>query len=206
MNLIKCEKLEKSMAELQFSIDAEAFKKAVADVFKKEGKKYPVQGFRKGKAPRKMIEKLYGEGVFYEEAFDLVFPDMYRAAVEENHLEATLEEYRYITERLNAYDNVTVYFFPACEDIICDLNHYADYSHYHPRFNRFMTECFVSGSYRVSKETAGQTASQNTEENLQKADVQPEEKTIDEYLEEMRRIVDHYDFDTLHEKIAVWNP
>ena len=52
MNLIKCEKLEKSMAELQFSIDAEAFKKAVADVFKKEGKKYPVQGFRKGKAPK----------------------------------------------------------------------------------------------------------------------------------------------------------
>ena len=51
MNLIKCEKLEKSMAELQFSIDAEAFKKATADVFKKEGKKYPVQGFRKGKHP-----------------------------------------------------------------------------------------------------------------------------------------------------------
>ena len=43
MNFIKCEKLEKSMAELQFSIDAEAFKAAVADVFKKEGKKYPVQ-------------------------------------------------------------------------------------------------------------------------------------------------------------------
>ena len=40
MNFIKCEKLEKSMAELQFSIDAEAFKAAVADVFKKEGKKY----------------------------------------------------------------------------------------------------------------------------------------------------------------------
>ena len=47
MNFIKCEKLEKSMAELQFSIDAEAFKKAVADVFKKEGKKYAVPGFRK---------------------------------------------------------------------------------------------------------------------------------------------------------------
>ena len=53
MNFIKCEKLEKSMAELQFSIDAEAFKKAVADVFKKEGKKYAVPGFRKGKgSPR----------------------------------------------------------------------------------------------------------------------------------------------------------
>ena len=47
MNFIKCEKLEKSMAELQFSIDAEAFKGAVADVFKKEGKKYSVPGFRK---------------------------------------------------------------------------------------------------------------------------------------------------------------
>ena len=58
MNFIKCEKLEKSMAELQFSIDAEAFKKAVADVFKKEGKKYAVPGFRKGKAPRALIEKM----------------------------------------------------------------------------------------------------------------------------------------------------
>ena len=48
MNFIKCEKLEKSMAELQFSIDDEAFKAAVADVFKKEGNKYTVQGFRTG--------------------------------------------------------------------------------------------------------------------------------------------------------------
>ena len=61
MNFIKCEKLEKSMAELQFSIDAEAFKGAVADVFKKEGKKYSVPGFRKGKAPRSLIEKMYGD-------------------------------------------------------------------------------------------------------------------------------------------------
>ena len=84
MNFIKCEKLEKSMAELQFSIDAEAFKGAVADVFKKEGKKYPVQGFRKGKAPRKMIEKLYGEGVFFEEAFNIIYPDAMEMAVEKS--------------------------------------------------------------------------------------------------------------------------
>ena len=83
MNFIKCEKLEKSMAELQFSIDAEAFKGAVADVFKKEGKKYSVPGFRKGKAPRSLIEKMYGAGIFYEDAANAIIPKEYqRAAVE----------------------------------------------------------------------------------------------------------------------------
>ncbi len=72
--------------------------------------------------------------------------------LKENHLEATLEEYRYIAERLNAYENVEVYFFPDREEIICDLNNYADYSHYHPRFNRYMAECFAKGEQRVAKE------------------------------------------------------
>ena len=87
MNFIKCEKLEKSMAELQFSIDAEAFKGAVADVFKKEGKKYSVPGFRKGKAPRSLIEKMYGADVFTYDAINELFPEAFEAAVKEANVE-----------------------------------------------------------------------------------------------------------------------
>ena len=87
MNFIKCEKLEKSMAELQFSIDAEAFKGAVADVFKKEGKKYSMPGFRKGKAPRSLIEKMYGADVFTYDAINELFPAAYEAAVKEAGIE-----------------------------------------------------------------------------------------------------------------------
>lgn len=96
----------------------------------------------------------------------------------ENHLDATIEEFRYIAERLNAYDNVEVYFFPDREEIILDLNHYADYSHYHPRYNRFMAECFADKSFLVAKE--GQ-----------------EGKKIDEYLIHMREIAENFNYDEL---------
>lgn len=100
--------------------------------------------------------------------------------LKENHLAATIEEYRYIANRLNAYDNVEVYFFPDRDDIILDLNHYADYSHYHPDFNRFMAECFADGSCLVKKEgTNGPGTS------------------IDEYLTHMLEIVDNFDFAAL---------
>ena len=87
MNLISCEKLEKSMVELQFSIDADTFKKAVAAAFKRESKKYAVPGFRKGKAPRAMIEKMYGADLFQYDAVNDLFPEAYEAAVKEAGIE-----------------------------------------------------------------------------------------------------------------------
>ena len=83
MNLISCEKLEKSMVELQFSIDAETFKAAVNNAFKREGKKYAIPVFRKGKAPRHMIEKMYGSDIFHYDAVNDLFPEAYEAAVKE---------------------------------------------------------------------------------------------------------------------------
>lgn len=88
MKLIKSEKLEKSMHELQFSIDAETFKAACAQVFKREGKKYNVPGFRKGKAPRALIEKMYGAEVFSYDAINDLFPAAYEAALAEAGVEA----------------------------------------------------------------------------------------------------------------------
>ena len=101
--------------------------------------------------------------------------------LKENHLEATIEEYRYISNRLNAYENVEVYFFPDQDEIICDLNNYADYSHYHPRYNRYMTECFAEKINLVVKE--GMDTTQG--------------KTIDEYLEHMQEIAENFDYEEL---------
>ena len=87
MKLISCEKLEKSMVELQFSIDAETFKSAVGAAFKRESKKYTVPGFRKGHAPRAMIEKMYGKDLFQYDAINDLFPEAYEAAVKEAGIE-----------------------------------------------------------------------------------------------------------------------
>ena len=87
MKLISCEKLEKSMVELQFSIDAETFKAAVNNAFKREGKKYAIPGFRKGKVPRAMIEKMYGKDLFQYDAINDLFPENYEAAVKEAGIE-----------------------------------------------------------------------------------------------------------------------
>ena len=87
MKLVKNEKLEKSMVELQFAVDAETFKAAVEKAYKRESKKYNVPGFSKGKAPRHVIERMYGADIFHYDAINDLFPEQYEAAVKEAGLE-----------------------------------------------------------------------------------------------------------------------
>lgn len=84
MNLIKAEKAEKSTMVLEFSVDKETFEKAVNKVYRKQVGSINVPGFRKGKAPRAIIERMYGKGVFYEDAANELLPDAYEAALTES--------------------------------------------------------------------------------------------------------------------------
>ena len=87
MNLVKSEKLEKNQHALQFSIDAASFNDAIAKAYKREAGKYNIPGLRKGKAPRHMIEKMYGEDVFQYSAVNDLFPAEYDKAVEASGIE-----------------------------------------------------------------------------------------------------------------------
>ena len=84
--MAQLEKLEGNKAKLTITIDAETFRKALNEAYKKTAGRYPVQGFRKGHAPRKVIETYYGAGVFYEDAFELCWGEPYDAAVKEHDL------------------------------------------------------------------------------------------------------------------------
>lgn len=87
MNLLKTEQGEKSTVKIEFAIDKEVFEAAVEKVYRKQVKKINVPGFRAGKAPRAIVEKMYGKGVFYEDAINDLIPDNYTAAVKEAGLE-----------------------------------------------------------------------------------------------------------------------
>ena len=84
MELKNTEKQEHSVVALTIEITKAEFEAAKDKAFKKTGKNITVPGFRKGKAPRKMIEKLYGEGVFFEEAFNILYPQAMDMAVEKS--------------------------------------------------------------------------------------------------------------------------
>ncbi|MBQ5559826.1 MAG: trigger factor [Lachnospiraceae bacterium] len=84
---LQVEKLEKNMAKLTIETSAEEFEKAIEKAYQKNKGKMSVQGFRKGKAPRKLIEKMYGKNVFWEEAANIIIPEAYSKAVDECDLE-----------------------------------------------------------------------------------------------------------------------
>ena len=87
MTVKSCEKLEKSRVALTIETSAEEFEAAVNKAYLKMRGKINVPGFRVGKAPRKIIEKMYGAEVFYEEAVNIILPDAYEDAVKEQGLE-----------------------------------------------------------------------------------------------------------------------
>ncbi len=87
MTVKNCEKLEKSQVALTIEVGADEFEAAVEKAYQKMRRKINLPGFRPGKAPRKMIERMYGAEVFFEEAINIAFPDAYTAAVEQEKLQ-----------------------------------------------------------------------------------------------------------------------
>ncbi len=94
MSLKTATKLENGRVELEVEVDAAAFGAAVNAAYKKDVKKMSVPGFRKGKAPRAMIEKMYGTGVFYETAMNDVYPTALDEAIKES-------EYTYVEDKID---------------------------------------------------------------------------------------------------------
>ena len=87
MSVKSFEKLEKSMVALTVEVSADDFEAAVEKAYRKQRGSIRIPGFRPGKAPRKMIENMYGVGVFYEEAVNIALPDAYAGAVKEQELD-----------------------------------------------------------------------------------------------------------------------
>lgn len=81
MNLVSSERTEKSSYALEFSVDKATFEAAVNKVYRKQVKNINIPGFRKGKAPRSVVERMYGKGVFYEEAANDLLPAAYEEAL-----------------------------------------------------------------------------------------------------------------------------
>jgi len=88
MKVLKQEKVQGSAYEVEFSIENEAFQNAIQKVYRKEVKNMNVPGFRKGKAPLSIIRKMYGEGVFYEDAINALISEVFPSVLEETKIEA----------------------------------------------------------------------------------------------------------------------
>lgn len=85
---VQVEKLEKNMAKLTIEVAAEELEKAIQGAYLKQKSRISIPGFRKGKVPRAMIEKMYGVGIFYEDAANALIPEAYSKALEEDECKA----------------------------------------------------------------------------------------------------------------------
>ena len=81
------EKLSSNKVKLNFTVEPEKFEEGIKKAYQKMVKKINIPGFRRGKAPMKVIEAHYGESVFYEDAFDAIFPELYQAALTEHNVD-----------------------------------------------------------------------------------------------------------------------
>jgi trigger factor len=84
---LQVERLEHNMAKLTIEVDAAEFKKAMTQAFNKQKKSFNIPGFRKGKVPQAMVEKMYGPEIFYEEAANIVIPEAYAKEMQDCDLE-----------------------------------------------------------------------------------------------------------------------
>ena len=85
---VKVEKLENSLVKLEITIEAEKFEEALQKAFFRNAKYFSVPGFRKGKAPRNIVERYYGDNILFEDAFIIVAPEYYEDAIKVNEIEA----------------------------------------------------------------------------------------------------------------------
>ena len=113
---VKVEKTEnKNELKLEFTVEAKVFDAGIKKVFEKNAKYFNIPGFRKGKAPMNIVEKFYGDEIFYEDAFNEVVPEVYDAAIKEEKLEE-----QFICT--NCVDNITIYnslfFYGSCNNKI----------------------------------------------------------------------------------------
>ena len=86
MNIKSNEKKENSTFELVIEVGAPEFQAAIDKVYNRQKNRINIPGFRKGKAPRKMVEKMYGAEIFFEDAISLAYPDAYEAALKETDI------------------------------------------------------------------------------------------------------------------------
>ncbi len=101
------EKLDKNVVSFEFSVSSEEFEKAVEKAYRKNVGKINIQGFRKGKAPRQIIERYYGAEIFYEDAINIVLPDAYDKAIEENGIHPVAQPEIDLKGEISKEDGVT---------------------------------------------------------------------------------------------------